>query len=256
MRAVIVSIFVLVCSIASGQILEKYPIFNETPKKGIYVTFKEFKFNEPSITSGFSVRYESRSEEKWIGTNAFYIKKNQGSKIKIPKKVWGFSNGVDIFVFQDVGFFKLVRNDNGFKTYAHERIDLKPKTGEIIGYSIGGLLGGAIAGAARDSRINKVLKTKFRYCLNFDGQLKLMPSETAFIDWTTFKYKETRTITLIRGKAKELPQPIVVNFDDNSYTLTPNSYEEIDILLTDKTYQICKKDNNECLTVNLGAIPF
>jgi len=244
--------FVLICLITYAQTTDKYPIFNEKPKKGIYVTFEEFKFNEPSITSGYSLKHETRNEEKWKGTKAYYPVKNNGSKTKIPKTVWGFSDGYEIFVFHDVAYFKLLQKENGFETYAHDKVNWdKVNAGEVIGYSLGGILGGTIAAASKDNKVKKVLNTKQRYCVDFDGVLKHIPTKGNFIDWNRFQYNEKRTITLIRGKAKELSQTVAVNFNEEIYNLAPKSFEEIEILIEDKTYQICLEGKKECLKANL-----
>lgn len=271
MRFSLLLSFVLFCLIAYSQTTDKYPIFNEKPKKGIYVTFEEFKFNEPSITDGFSIKHKTRTTSNWKDTKSYYIKKDSGSKINIPDEVWGFSNGNEIFIFHIVEFFKLSRQNDGFISYAYRRANLDTSKAEEVGSIVGSLFGGQeqIAGAPKSSvfgnvvgegagritkktRIKKVLNTKLRYCLDFDGKLKHTPAETNFFDLNKHRHKEKRTITIIRGKAKELNQNINIDFDDRTFEIPPNSLKEIEVTFEDKIYSICLNNNKkDCFKVNL-----
>ena len=52
MQQLLVVILISFCLEGFSQVKEM-PISNEIPKRGIYKTFEEFKFNVPSITDSF-----------------------------------------------------------------------------------------------------------------------------------------------------------------------------------------------------------
>lgn len=67
----------------------EYVIYSTVFKKGIYRTFDEFKFNNPSIVDEFNVSNKRVS--------ILDIKTGKYKKIK-NRNVWGFCDGEKIFV--------------------------------------------------------------------------------------------------------------------------------------------------------------
>lgn len=107
MRFILSLSYLLLCLSAYAQTTLKYPIFNEKSKRAIYLIFNEFKFNQPSITAGFRVRYETRTEEKWAGTRAYYIEKIKVAKLKSQTR-FGVSLMVMKHLFSKMSCFLLV----------------------------------------------------------------------------------------------------------------------------------------------------
>jgi hypothetical protein len=73
------------------------PTAVEIPKKGLYKTFEEFKFNVPSITDSFFVEGKMRTQQNWEGTMS-YTSRYASSNKKV-KKVWRFSDSQNVFAF-------------------------------------------------------------------------------------------------------------------------------------------------------------
>jgi hypothetical protein len=89
---------------------------NEALAKGVYMSFNEFKNNEPSQTN-----FELRKERL---TDMIYIKKPDGTD-DMTRNVWGYSDGKNAYIKSGDNFFLLQRNANAFyifgaKTFKHE----------------------------------------------------------------------------------------------------------------------------------------
>ncbi|WP_127123248.1 hypothetical protein [Chryseotalea sanaruensis] len=68
---------------------DNYIIYATVYKKGVYKTFEEFKYNDPSIVEDFTFD----KNQLWLTDS----KTGKNSKIK-KNEVWGFSDGARIFV--------------------------------------------------------------------------------------------------------------------------------------------------------------
>jgi hypothetical protein len=73
----------------NGLNKDSYIINTTVYKKGVYATFEEFKFNNPSITSDLTFTKKR--------VNVLDSKTGQYKKLK-NRNVWGFCNGEKIFV--------------------------------------------------------------------------------------------------------------------------------------------------------------
>jgi len=82
-------------------------------KKGVYMTFGEFKNNNPSQTD-----FEIKKEKV---TDILYIKQPDGTEI-VPRDAWGYSNGENAFIKSADNFFLLQRSANAFYIYGAKYI--------------------------------------------------------------------------------------------------------------------------------------
>lgn len=87
----IASIFLLLSlqSIAQSDSLTDNVLTTKKLRYGIYRTFNEFKSNSPGITSGFSISIDS---------GEFIRRRLRDKKGKIIRRVYGFSDGLNIFL--------------------------------------------------------------------------------------------------------------------------------------------------------------
>jgi hypothetical protein len=73
------------------------PVLNNTGfKRGVYLTFKEFKNNDPAYTD-FTVQKSELTDE-------LYTKDSTG-KETLTRNVWGYCDGVNIFMRSADNFF-------------------------------------------------------------------------------------------------------------------------------------------------------
>ncbi|MGN6492125.1 MAG: hypothetical protein ACTHLE_09040 [Agriterribacter sp.] len=84
------------------------PILSQTPLKGVYMSFEEFKNNQPSITA-----YRIVPNEK---TDELYAIDKTGNETLL-RDAFGFCNGSDIWVAGANNFFKLHRAHQTFNIY-------------------------------------------------------------------------------------------------------------------------------------------
>lgn len=99
----------------SSQEIEEYnnrrfniPILTETPQKGLYLSFEEFKNNTPSVTN-----YKVSPDKK---TDDVYSIDEKG-KETLLRNVYGYSDGKNIYLKSAGNFFKLYRSNNAFNLY-------------------------------------------------------------------------------------------------------------------------------------------
>ncbi len=115
------------------------PIVNEYPKRGIYKTFEEFKFNIPSVTDTFHIERKARTQERWEGTYSLIPRYSENNK-KV-KKVWGFSDGQKIYTFHQWEFFEVKIDSGRIGFYAYKQLD---NSGAASAGALGGAIGGGI----------------------------------------------------------------------------------------------------------------
>jgi hypothetical protein len=86
-----VIVFLFLCNIGAfaQDSLTNNILTTKKFRKGIYVTFKDFKENNPSITAGYTVKRDSGQYERY----KLYF--NSGKKVR---RVYGFSDGEGVYV--------------------------------------------------------------------------------------------------------------------------------------------------------------
>lgn len=143
----IASIFLLLSlqSTAQTDSLTDNVLTTKKLRYGIYRTFNEFKSNSPSITSGFTISIDS---------GEFIRRRLRDNKGKIIRRVYGFSDGLNIFlnakVYDQTNYFVPILA-LGKITYFE---DFHGKANAIANHSAigtsgvlaGGIIGGAIGG--------------------------------------------------------------------------------------------------------------
>ncbi|MFQ3575461.1 MAG: hypothetical protein SNJ77_03405 [Cytophagales bacterium] len=103
----------------SKPILKSAPILTTAmPKKGIYLSFKDFVNNEPNIEERFDVIYDNEKKEARLAKKdgKFYYYNEENQIIYITTQVWGFCDGKDFYKKENFGFSKLI-NNNGVIEY-------------------------------------------------------------------------------------------------------------------------------------------
>lgn len=84
------------------------PVLSENPKKGVYLSFEEFRKNKPSITR-FSVRSDGTTD------NLYY--KDESGKEVLLRTLYAMSDGTDFYIWASDNFYKLYRSGNTFNLY-------------------------------------------------------------------------------------------------------------------------------------------
>ena len=83
---------------------KKPRILHDTLQRGIYLTFKDFLYNQPSAYT-FSLEQDEKSDYLYIEENG---------QEKLFTDFWGFSDGDHLYIRLGVNFFKLTRNNNTY----------------------------------------------------------------------------------------------------------------------------------------------
>jgi hypothetical protein len=78
----------------------------ETVRKGVYMTAKEFFNNEPSIDW-----YEIQKSKD--GMQSLYLKNEKG-QLYFARGIWGFCDGEKCYVMMNDNLFPLYKNGNAF----------------------------------------------------------------------------------------------------------------------------------------------
>lgn len=109
---------------------QRFEILHSTSiKKGVYLTYDEFKNNRPSIQD-----YEIKKSEH---AHMLFVKDEQGKQYPI-RKIWGFSDGENLFIKTADIFFKLEKYNNNFYSWASKNISMVTtvSVGDIIGLGL------------------------------------------------------------------------------------------------------------------------
>jgi hypothetical protein len=113
------------------------PAVTDTLKKGIYLTYEDFRQNKPS-TREFTVSKSKKGD--------FLYVKNSRDEDVLFTDLWGYCDGKDRYIFSASNYFKLHRTGNGFTIFGAKehtgkrryRPSVAPNTG-----SGGGFYGGS-----------------------------------------------------------------------------------------------------------------
>jgi hypothetical protein len=94
----------------SGGKQLSYPVLQTVNlKKGVYVSFEEFKNNSPSIKN-----FEWRKHKKG---DMLFVKDENGTEFPV-RKIWGFSDGKNIYIKSADVYFGLLPYENNFYAMA------------------------------------------------------------------------------------------------------------------------------------------
>jgi hypothetical protein len=109
-------------------------------KKGVYLTYNDFKNNRPSILD-----FEIKKSEF---AHTLFVKDEQGNQYPI-RKIWGFSDGDNLFIKSADIFFKLEKYNNNFYSWASKNVSMVTTVsmGDIIALSMLSAATGATGGS-------------------------------------------------------------------------------------------------------------
>ncbi len=98
-------------------------------KKGVYLTYDDFKNNRPSIHD-FEIKKSDYS-------HTLFVKDEQGNQYPV-RKIWGFSDGENLFIKSADIFFKLEKFNNNFYCWASKNVSMVTTVpiGNIIGLGL------------------------------------------------------------------------------------------------------------------------
>jgi hypothetical protein len=108
-------------------------------RKGVYLTYNDFKNNTPSIHD-----FEIRKSEF---AHTLFVKDEHGNQYPI-RKIWGFSDGENLFIKSADIFFKLEKFNNNFYCWASKNVSMVTTVsmGDIIALSMLSAATGASGG--------------------------------------------------------------------------------------------------------------
>jgi hypothetical protein len=117
------------------------------PLKGVYLSFDEFKNNQPSYTT-FEVKFESIAD-------IIYVREADG-RLYPKKNVWGFSDGKTAYIRMGSNFFPLYNHQRTWEFYGSAAMEARGLRMPVI-LGVGLPLAIASAGAAEFQQYEKRL---------------------------------------------------------------------------------------------------
>ena len=220
------------------------PIMDEIPKRGIYKTFEEFKFNVPSITDSFYVESKIRAQKNWEGTTSLIPRyDSNGKKVK---KVWGFSDGQHTYAFHQWEFFKIRLDSSILGFYAYKEL-LNPSVGSVAAGAVGGAIGGGLYSALA---IENAKNKRIYYVINLlNGKL----NSSYNINYSEGSESQLMKLIVYRRGKNEKEEPLKVSFNDTlTFQLTPNSLKEFNISISREPVKLCYGNNpDQCTYLTL-----
>lgn len=204
------------------------PIVKEKPKRGLYESFEEFKFNTPGIQDTFYIQLKERTQQNWEGTFAptpYYVATD-----KKAKRIWGFSDGKDCYIYFLREYFKVQLDTSNIGFYAYAKIN--EEVDGIITTSTG-VIGGSIYNAIANDITRK--KKIYYYLDPLNGQIK----ETSDAVSANANKLQYTTLTIYRRNKKEMKEPLSISINDSlQFSLIPNSLKEFKIPVTRDTIDL------------------
>lgn len=127
-----------------------YPILTAaTPTRGIYTSFLDFRRNQPDTATPFEVERKPRTSAEWQDTDEITLYNSTGATRTELPKVWGFSDGHQLFIRHRNRYYPLRRAGNDFLFEGHAGADAGAMSTAGV---VGGLAGTAIAAAATSGK--------------------------------------------------------------------------------------------------------
>lgn len=112
------------------------PAVTDSLKKGLYLTYEDFRQNKPSIRE-FTVSKSKKGD-------FLYVKNDHGQDVLFTD-LWGYCDGKDRYIFSASNYFKLHPTGNGFTIFGAKehtgkrryRPSVAPNTGSSGGFYVG-----------------------------------------------------------------------------------------------------------------------
>lgn len=231
---------VLLFLIISNSICQT--VLENTPPRGIYDSFEEFKTNTPSITDSFYTESKVRTQENWEGTLSLTPRYAENNK-KV-KKVWGFSDGQNLYAFHQWEFFKVIIDSSEVGFYAYKELD---NSGAIAAGVAGGAIGGGIYAAIA---VENAKKKRVYYKIDLsNGEFINEKSASA---QSKVENKEARVIIYRRDKQQK-NEALTISFSDTTtFQLIPNSLLEFKIPVSSEPIKVCYGENlANCINIEI-----
>ena len=132
---------------------EKFAIFQKPHvRKGLFESFYSFRDCTPDTVTPFSVEYHLQKKDSARLRASINISSGLS-----PKKIYGFSDGKNIFVWAGSGFARVNWEENSTTLWVIKSdANNGPSSGVFIGTLLGGAIGGALAGLPTKSSSDMV----------------------------------------------------------------------------------------------------
>ncbi|NEN25560.1 hypothetical protein G3O08_18870 [Cryomorpha ignava] len=244
---IMVSFFLIFSFGAFGQ--DKTPtkadiyemIENKTPKRGIYKHYYEFLANAPSIIDSFYLKKSPRPYYLWQDTYSLeprYVRKN-----KKVRRIWGFSDGEQAYIFDEGEFFPIVVEKGELVFYGFDRVD---NTGVLATTLIVGAVGGGISAAGAQSNARS---QKIGYTIHPVNGTPIHPHQPFHEN-----REQKNELIVYRRSKKESDLPVKFLVDgDQLYSFEQKSYVLLQYPLSEGTITLCTgTDFKYCITVALN----
>jgi len=210
-----------------------------TLKRGAYKTFEEFLSNSPSITDSFYVETKARTNKNWEGTTQ--VVPRYFDRDKKVKKVWGFSDGIDLYIFHQVEFFPISKTG---KTLHFVGYDLLNDDGATTAAVLGGAIGGAIHASNQKAK-------KIKYEVDLLTGEPVHPEHKAALEFA----RKNQFIIYRRSKKQSDENAIFVINDSLSYSFEPDSYVNL-AFPPELPVRICPEENEaNCVELTFSDEP-
>ena len=211
-------------------------IVNNNLVRGGYANYFEFLNNAPSVRDSFYVEWEQRTNPQWVGTKKVIPRLVRNDR-KV-KKIWGFSDGNQVFIFHQVEFFPVVIDSDQPYFYGYDLMDDQGATNAAM-------WGGAIGSTIYASNAKK---RRIRYEIDlFTGSV--MHPEIA----TKMRLDAMNELIVYRRSKKESLDLALFSINDSLvYRFEPDSYVHL-AFPPEQIVTVCTENEHstmECMNVS------
>ena len=206
-------------------------------QRGAYKTYDDFKAVIPSIIDSFYIESKPRKSDNWEETYSLVPKYSSSNK-KI-KKVWGFCDGSNIYIFHQIEFFPLEIQDSQLIFYGYGIVDNSAVgTAGVIGGAIGaGIYGATVLAQAKNQKVKYVID----------------PSTGQVVNKGAKAISKTGNLILYRRGSKEREEAINFTINEsNTYSFVPSSYRVLNFNPSAGPISICPTtESSDCTNLIL-----
>lgn len=211
-------------------------------KKGVYLTYADFFNNTPSLIDSIIIDSVKRSHKNWDTTYNFKVKKINSNR---RLKVWGFSDGVNAFIYFQEEAFLLDFKDNEYSFLGYG-LPKPRKANPYIDFT-GNTTNGGLEDIYYFFDDRKRIKTPSLYLLdNNTGRVK--HKEYGFVYGTG--HKKCKLI-LYRVEEGEIGDSIKFSVGEQKFSYVPYSYDELVLDVIPEPLKVCTENGNKCIEVDL-----
>jgi len=212
-------------------------------KRGLYLSLEELYNNNPSITDSFFLHKTEREKEVWKGTYS-YRPEYKGPRKKV-KKMIGFCDGEQRFIFHNGEFFEIVKDGKEYSFWGYGTVDeYGSDEGKAVSYLLlGVVLGEVVHNSIQESNMQEL---KVNYVLE--------PSNGKIYSRESYKKVGVR-LAIYRKKRKEIGEAVNITINDTiEYSLIPNSYYDPIFKFNGDDIKICIEGQVNCIVIKPDSI--